>query len=159
MAASLQLGDWCLAAGFVRNLIWDKLHDKQTNTSLNDIDLIYFNVGETDESQDLSHEAQLKQLSDLPWSVKNQARMHLRNGDPAYTSCSDAMSYWVELETAVGVTLTETGEVKIVAPFGLAANFHRTITLNPKRPKPQAFSERVSSKGWCELWPQLKTVS
>ncbi|AEF54392.1 nucleotidyltransferase family protein [Marinomonas posidonica] len=158
IAASLKLDDWCLSAGFVRNLIWDKLHDKAVSTPLNDIDLIYFNPDVTDESVDLSYESRLKSLSHHPWSVKNQARMHQRNHDLPYLSCSDAMSYWVEIETSVGVTLID-NEITIVAPFGLTANFNKTITLNSKRPKPQAFTERVTSKKWCDLWPQLTLIS
>lgn len=157
IAASLELGDWCLAAGFVRNLIWDKLHGKEIGTPLNDIDVIYFNPAITDEAVDLLYESTLRSLSDHPWSVKNQARMHERNNDVPYLSCSDAMSYWVEVETAVGVTLIE-NEIVIVAPFGLEANFNKTITLNNKRPKPKAFIERVTKKQWCNLWPQLKRV-
>ena len=32
LASTLGLNDWCLAAGFVRNLIWDKLHNKEVLT-------------------------------------------------------------------------------------------------------------------------------
>lgn len=156
-ASLLGLDDWCLAAGFVRNLIWDKLHQKEVNTPLNDIDLIYFDPAITDKTVDLLYESTLTSLNDCPWSVKNQARMHERNNDRPYLSCSDAMSYWVEVETAVGVTLID-NEVVIVAPFGLEANFNSTIMLNHKRPKLKVFNERVAKKKWCELWPQLKLI-
>ena len=39
IAAAQELPDWCLAAGFVRNLVWDKLHDFSSSTPLNDIDV------------------------------------------------------------------------------------------------------------------------
>ncbi|MCV2403035.1 nucleotidyltransferase family protein [Marinomonas sp. C2222] len=159
LAASLGLGDWCLAAGFVRNLIWDKLHQKAEKTPLNDIDLIYFDNSATSENADLIYEAKLKALSHQPWSVKNQARMHIRNDDAPYLSCADAMSYWVEVETAVGVTFNEVDGLSIVSPFGLEANFNQTITLNAKRPKPKAFYGRIQSKGWQVLWPQLEVVA
>ncbi|MEH6445863.1 MAG: nucleotidyltransferase family protein [Oceanospirillaceae bacterium] len=42
-AAKLQLDDWCFAAGFLRNMVWDKLHDVKSDSALNDIYLIYFN--------------------------------------------------------------------------------------------------------------------
>jgi hypothetical protein len=29
-ASTLQLNDWCIAAGFVRNMVWDKLHKKES---------------------------------------------------------------------------------------------------------------------------------
>jgi len=70
IASKLKLNDWCLAAGFVRNLVWDKVHGKSDLTPLNDIDLIYFNKSETDEKIDGDYESYLKSISDFPWSVK-----------------------------------------------------------------------------------------
>ncbi|SHG90681.1 hypothetical protein SAMN02745753_04682 [Marinomonas polaris DSM 16579] len=130
LASSLGLNDWCLAAGFVRNLIWDKLHSKEVLTPLNDFDLIYFDSDVIDENTDLEYELRLKSLSSFPWSVKNQARMHIRNNDRPYVSTSDSMSYWVEVETAVGATFVKNKGVTLVTPFGLEANFNNTITLN-----------------------------
>lgn len=152
-ASSLKLNDWCLAAGFVRNMVWDKLHDYEVPTPLNDIDLIYFDPEDaTDEKE---YEQRLKSLSILPWSVKNQTKMHIRNGDHPYSSTADAMSYWVEVETAVGVKL-ESGKIELVAPFGLEALMSKTISINKKRVKKDAFRERMTRKKWLEIWPDLK---
>lgn len=38
LAREQDLPDWCIAAGFVRNLGWDKLHGSETPTPLEDID-------------------------------------------------------------------------------------------------------------------------
>ena len=157
-AAEMGLPDWCLAAGFVRNLAWDRMHGYLLPTPLNDIDLIYFDESDVSEVWDHHIEARLKSVSDLPWSVKNQARMHKRNMDNPYTSTSDAMSYWVEVETAVGGALDDSGEIVLVAPFGVGYLFGFTITLNPKRPKPRDFSQRVAEKKWQEIWPRLRVV-
>lgn len=154
-ARQCHLPDWCLAAGFVRNLVWDKLHRKREATPLNDIDLIYYNSSHTAETEDIHYETELRSLLNLPWSVKNQARMHCGNGDAPYHNTCDAMSYWVEVETAVGVRLTASETLEIVAPFGLEALFNYTITLNPKRQKPQEFDRRVAKKGWLTRWPKL----
>lgn len=159
LASTLGLNDWCLAAGFVRNLIWDKLHQKETLTPLNDIDLIYFDSNVTDEKTDLEYELRLKSLSSFPWSVKNQSRMHIRNNDQPYISTADAMSYWPEIETAVGATLIKNKGVVLVTPFGLEANFSNTITLNSKRPKPRDFKQRISGKAWCGNWPNLVIIT
>lgn len=155
VAASHNLADWCLAAGFVRNLVWDKMHGFSSSTALNDIDLIYFNPKDDSERKDRELEQQLTVSLDLPWSVKNQARMHKRNFDSPYTSTSDAMSYWVEVETAVGATLDESGEVILVSPFGFESLFEFTVTINTKRPKPQEFNERMTKKQWLTIWPKL----
>lgn len=81
--------------------------------------------------------------------------MHERNSDSPYASTQDAMSYWVEVETAVGVTLDKDGSIAIVAPFGIDKLFEYTITPNGKSVKRKAFAERLKAKRWLEIWPQL----
>ncbi|MBD3896888.1 nucleotidyltransferase family protein [Halomonas sp. ML-15] len=158
VAASLDLPDWCLAAGFVRNLVWDNIHGFASLTALNDIDLIYFDPKDSSEIRDWQLEQKLRSVLDVPWSVKNQARMHKRNDDKPYTSTSDAMSYWVEVETAVGAAMNHSGNIVIVSPFGLSPLFNFTITMNTKRPKFKDFNERITSKRWLEIWPRLVVI-
>ncbi|AVT46344.1 nucleotidyltransferase family protein [Shewanella baltica] len=170
---------WCLAAGFVRNLVWDRLHGFELSP-LNDIDLIYFCPLDISPERDLVIETYLNQLApELPWSVKNQARMHVRNQDMAYTSCVDAMAYWPELETAIGVSYqvvdvesdnqTKTGtqtcvgmknhpasyDIELVAPFGLNSLFALKLSANPKRGL-SVFHHRVATKGWLTQYPLLE---
>lgn len=156
MAASLGLNQSCLGAGFVRNLVWDKLHHKAQATPLNDIDFIYYDKEQCSQDIDLQYQRQLAGLSSLPWSVKNQARMHLRNGNAAYTSVASAMSYWPEIETAVAARLEASGEITLIAPFGVTALFNSSITLNPKHHQPAVFMQRVRAKKWLEHWPNLR---
>ncbi len=158
IAASLELKDWCLAAGFVRTLIWDKLHGYDQLTTLSDIDLIYFDQTHCSEEIDQQIEDGLKQISDYPWSVKNQARMHLRNNDKPYSSSTDAMTYWVELQAPIGAKLAENGEIIIIAPFGLNVFFDNSIRHNYKRPKSTAFRNRIQEKQWLEKWPKLRVL-
>jgi len=155
IAASCNLPDWWLAAGFVRNLVWDQLHGYSKPTPLNDLDLIYFCTEDISEHRDRQLEQQLIAQTALPWSVKNQARMHLRNNDRPYASAADVMSYWVEIETVVGASLSADGELQIIAPLGLQPLFDLTITLNPKKHKVLDFQQRIVEKKWLELWPKL----
>ncbi len=155
LASSLNLNDWCIAAGFVRNLVWDKVHGYSELTPLNDIDLIYFDENQGSKYSEKEVESSLRALSEFPWSIKNQARMHTRNNDFPYNSTSDAMSHWPEVETAIGVKLTAKGQIQLVAPFGVEALFNNTITMNPKWPKPKEFKRRIESKQWHKLWPNL----
>ena len=158
LAADLGLKDWCLAAGFVRNLVWDKLHGYEEATPLNDIDLIYYDKSYCSEIIDRTIEKKLKEKTNFPWSVKNQARMHMRNDDGPYHSTSDAMSYWVEVETAVGVRLATNGLFELVAPFGIESLFEYTVTINDKRRKHDDFITRIKSKRWLQHWPRLKII-
>lgn len=153
----LGLNDAWLAAGFVRNLIWDRLHGYTQVTPLNDIDVVYFNPQDFSVQADEDYERRLLATSpDLPWSVKNQARMHERHGHAPYTSSAQAMSYWVEVETAIGARLNADGQIELNAPLGLDALFTFTLTPNPRHAIPAVFAERVSRKGWLTLWPKLQ---
>lgn len=51
IASTLELSEWCLAAGFVRNLVWDRLHGFGCATDLNDIDLINFDPHNASEKR------------------------------------------------------------------------------------------------------------
>ncbi len=97
----LGLNDWCLGAGFVRNLVWDRRHGYVEPTPLNDIDVIHFDAQRADAERDRMLEARLQQWLPQPWSVKNQARMHLRGGRAPYRNSEEAISFWTEVETAV----------------------------------------------------------
>ncbi len=157
-ALDLNLSDWCIAAGFVRNLVWDKQHGYEALTPLNDLDLIYFDAFNCEEKTDKEYESKLKTMDGNPWSVKNQARMHQRNDDAPYTSTTDAMSYWVEVETAVGARLTNNSEIEILAPFSLESLFNNSITINSKRKKLSDFNERIKNKNWLVNWPNLQVI-
>ncbi len=80
--ASLGLPDWAIGAGFVRAAVWDALTDKPEATPLPDIDVIYFDPDNTGPERDLRLLSALTEaLPDVPWDLKNQARMHKRNAD------------------------------------------------------------------------------
>ncbi len=147
-----------VSAGFVRNLVWDHLHGKQTSTPLNDIDVIYFDPAESNSAANLDYEKQLKALRPkVNWQVRNQAIMHVRNGDQPYTDVNDAMSHWPEKETAVAVRIDGNGNLECLAPFGLESLFDLQVTHNPKR-NISVFDQRVASKNWLTLWPKLTVV-
>ncbi len=150
-----QLPDALLAAGFVRNCFWDHLHGFQA-TALNDIDLIYFSASELDSRVDaaLLHEFSAL-LPAVSWDVKNQARMHLRHGDPAYADSEHAMRYWPECETAIGMRID--GSRELVSSFGLGSLFAGEITPGPHRP-PVVAQERAQRKAWLQRWPKLRFV-
>lgn len=156
-ARELALPDWYLAAGFVRNLIWDHLHGYAKPTALNDIDLIYLDSGDPDGSDEPRIEMTARSLLPLPWEVRNQARMHLRQGVAPFIRSAEALSRWVELPTCVGVRLLDNDELELCAPYGLVLNWSLAVAPNPQCLQPPAvFSERVERKRWQQIWPKLK---
>lgn len=156
---SLNLPDSYLAAGFVRNAVWDYLHNKPEPTKLNDVDVIYFDAQETEPDKYRDYELSLSRLvPNLNWQVKNQALMHIRNSDAPYKSSLDAMSYWPEKETAVGIRKLSTGRLDCASAFGFDSLFNLELTHNNRRSL-SIFEERVKSKAWLDTWPRLRVIS
>ncbi|CAB9492677.1 nucleotidyltransferase family protein [Alteromonas macleodii] len=185
---SLDLPQGYIGAGFVRNAIWDELHERVKPTPLNDIDVIFFSdeiavsqnvaIAQTStepvfqrqehslitaatkseiKTQEKAIEHQLtKIMPQANWQVKNQARMYLSHGHSPYKSSHEAISYWPERETCVAVRLLANDDLDVLAPFGLAANFAGTISINPQYPRPDVFRKRLASKNWLDVWPLLK---
>lgn len=119
LVSSLRLPDCWVAAGFVRNALWDALHSYETMQSYDDIDFVWFDRGRTSPQADTDAEVSLQRLAaEVRWSVKNQARMHLRNEDAPYNSTAQAMSHWVETSAAVAVRLDDSGDVRFSTPLG-----------------------------------------
>ncbi|GLS91368.1 hypothetical protein GCM10007916_24370 [Psychromonas marina] len=155
----LHLPQCYLAAGFVRNLVWDHLHQKPMPTPLNDMDVIYYDANEVDDQAYLKYETQLTQrMPQVNWQVRNQANMHIRNGDQPYQSSIDAMSYWPEKETALAIRKTDNGGYECVSAFGFESLFALQITYNPKRQR-SLFEHRVKSKQWLIKWSSLTVIS
>ncbi|SHE61862.1 nucleotidyltransferase family protein [Vibrio gazogenes] len=146
--SQLGLPQCYIAAGFVRNLVWDALHDFNVSTPLNDVDVIYFDPHEPNPNTYSAYESRLKTcMPQLNWQVRNQANMHVRHGDSPYQGTVDAMHYWPEKETAVAVRQVAPNQYECVAAFGVESLFGYCITHNPKRSR-ETFEQRVDAKGW-----------
>lgn len=116
--SQLNLPDCYVAAGFVRNLVWDSLHGFTEPTPLNDVDIIYFDTSEENLDAYKYYEQILTNaMPSINWQVRNQAYMHSRNGDKPYKSSLDAMSYWPEKETAIAIRMINSDSFECVAAF------------------------------------------
>lgn len=154
----LQLPDCWIGAGFVRNKVWDFLHN-QKRSLLNDIDVIYFDKNNCFKEKDLHVESQLKKIaSSYNWSVKNQARMHLRNKQPPYKNCLHAISFWPETATAIAININFNNEVNIIAPYGLDDLFELLVKPTPNFDI-NIFNKRIKNKSWVKKWPNLSFSS
>jgi hypothetical protein len=158
---ALRLPDCWVGAGFVRNAVWDHLHQRPGSPIDTDIDVIWYDPTRTKADEDRRLESDLRVLEPtFTWSVKNQARMHRRNGDAPYASATDAMRYWPETATAVAARRCGLDECQIAAPFGLD-----DLSALLLRPTPRFFSEkreiyenRIQTKGWVSTWPLLRAA-
>lgn len=154
--AKLDLPDCWVSAGFVRNLVWDRLHGRTTPTPLNDIDVVYFDATDPTSDADRQLETVLRgQFPNENFSVKNQARMHTRNGHPPYSDTADALRRWPETCTALGVAWRG-GRFEVLAPFGLADLFG--LVVRPTADDAETIAlvrRRVRQRHWRQTWPLL----
>jgi hypothetical protein len=155
---NILLPDGWIAAGFVRDAVWDHLHGYTVVAPVGDVDVIWYDPADAHPDHDADIERLLiRQSPAVQWSVKNQAHMHIRNGDPPYISATDAMTFWPETATAVAVRLDEEGAIHVNAPLGLDDLFSLRLvpTEHFKVSKRDVFEERLTTKRWLERYPGL----
>lgn len=160
---SLGLPDACVCAGFIRSKIWDVQHDFQKRTPIPDIDVIYFDKNELTEEIEKYYERKLRNIdSSIPWSVKNEARMHVVNNLPPYLSSIDAISKFPETATALGVTLDEQNNLLLIAPHGVEDLLNLVIKPTPyfehSEEQLKIFEERIVKKNWVATWHKVTIV-
>ena len=155
----------CLIGGFVqvfvRTKIWDTIHQFSDRTPLADIDVIYYDCLEISEEKEKLLEERLEQINpNLPWSVKNQARMHVLNNFPQYTSSIDGMAHFPETATALGVMLKHDGTIVLAAPWGIEDAVSLEVKPTPYFAKGetnrQIYEARVKKKNWQSVWKKLR---
>ncbi|NMH88920.1 nucleotidyltransferase family protein [Flavivirga sp. Y03] len=152
---SLNLNDCWIGAGFVRNKVWDEKHGKE-RTELNDIDIIYFDKSNSAKAYDLQIENKLKNFyPNLNWSVKNQSRMHIRNGHKPYANCNEAISFWPETATSIAVRLNSKNKIEYLAPYGLEDLFNLLVLPTPGFDL-TTYNTRIEKKQWKEKWNKLE---
>lgn len=149
--------DAWIGAGFVRNAVWDALHGYVDATPLADVDVLYFAEDCLDAEADDAWERRLREACpEVPWSVRNQARMHVRNGDRAYRDCADALRHWAEVCTAVAVRLRG-AELELLAPLGVDDLLSLRVRPTERfHSKPDIYRERLAAKNWLARWPNLQ---
>ena len=160
---NLDLPDWYIAAGAIRNNVWDVLHGFEERTPLKDIDVVYFDFSDMNGFRENDSELKLKIIdATVNWEVVNQARGYLfQHGDeitrPPVNSSCESIAYWSETPTCVGVRLEKNDTITICAPHSLSDLMELRV-----RPIPQPYQDlslykrRIEEKKWNELWPRLQ---
>jgi uncharacterized protein len=177
---ALALPDWAVGAGFVRNAVWDHLHGFAAptpparvssraglpktaagrNRPPDDVDVLFFDPADDTRDREAALERQLAAaLPGVPWSVRNQARMHRRNGDRPYTDTEDAIRFWLETATCVAVRLEADGRLTVIAPFGLDDLMAlRSGPTARGREGYDAYLARMRAKDWPARWPKVRVA-
>lgn len=158
LARRLALPDWAVGAGFVRSLVWDRLCGFRHRTPLNDIDVVYFDAANVGRETENLAEAQLAAWQpDQTWSVRNMARMHMKNREAPYRDTADAIGHWLETPTAVAVSLAPDESLRLIAPHGVEDLLAGRIRPTPAgRSKIEEYRARLTQKDWPAHWPRVR---
>lgn len=160
VARGLDLPDWMIGAGFVRNKVWDYLHsfeNKEVQTS--DIDLIYYDPNDLSEETEDKYQRDLSQMLDVDWSATNQARIHVFHGrEEQYKNSEEALSEWIETPTCVAVRLNKDDSLSLFAPHGIDDLVNlvvRPVPIPNNRKDADVYKKRIEEKKWQEKWTKL----
>ncbi len=82
-ARELGLPDWCIAAGFVRNRVWDHLHGIVPPRLPADIDVIYYDAGDVSQESEAGVRATPRRAAARPALAGPQPGAHARLEGPA----------------------------------------------------------------------------
>ena len=149
-----------LAAGFIRNLVWDQQHGYLRPTPLPDIDVIYLDAEKQAPAHDHHYEALLSAQLAAGWQVRNQARMAARQQHAPYPDCASAIRYWPETATCYAVRLDADNQLQWLAPLGWAPLFAGEVVRNPLfAGGDTVWQQRLQQKQWRQRWPQLRLVT
>lgn len=163
-ARELGLREWCIAAGAVRNPVWDRLFG--CAAAPGDVDLVYFDADHADPQRDRALQGRLQaRMPELDWEVVNQAGVHLWYEAAygcalaPYHSLEHALASWPETATAVGLRLEAEDQLTVLAPLGLQDLFDGVLRQNPARSSAVQFQQRVAGKRFLQRWPGLRLAA
>lgn len=150
-----------IAAGFIRNRVWDALYPNAPIFPEADVDVVYFDAKRAEKASDKVVEALLTSHDpSAEWQVRNQAYMHHFGGHAPFTSLEEALMHWAETVTGVGVRLDEQDKMHFIAPFGFDDLYAHILRITPimKQIDPAGFEARLQTKGWLKRWPDLTVI-
>ena len=154
-----------VAAGAIRNVVWDHLHRYGDPTPVKDVDVPFFDPDDLSPDRDRFFEDALRKLMpELPWDAKNQARVHLwyedKFGHPIepIRSLHDGVGRNPETANSVAVRLRDDETLEVIAPCGPDDLLNMVLRRNPRQASYEYFLQRLREKRIQEKWPKVTVV-
>ena len=155
--SQLNLPDWWLAGGALRNTVWRSIFGENCKLFIKDFDIAFFDEN-GDRNQELAAKAALNNLfPDYLFDIKNQASFgRWRSGRKTYTSTEDGIRNWLHTTAAIGVRLDNLGEWEFFTPYGDKDLFNGIIRATPANlDNPDA---QRKADGYLQKCPCLRLV-
>lgn len=162
---ALGLDSWCIGAGALRALVWDRLHGHPLPTAVPDLDVAYFDPSDIAPESERALQHRLADLlPGVPWEVANQAAVHLWYEEAfglavePLPSLLAGIASWPEFATAVAVSLDADSRLVVLAPCGLDDLFSMVVRRNPARISEAAYRQRLRQKQYPLRWPKVRVL-
>ncbi|MBK1986407.1 nucleotidyltransferase family protein [Sphaerospermopsis aphanizomenoides BCCUSP55] len=156
--SAVNLPNWWLAGGAVRNTVWRSLFGEECALFIKDFDIAFFDDTGNREQELLAKSTLKTQFPEQEFDVKNQASFgRWRSGNIIFHSTENGIENWLHTATAVGVRMNKNGEWQFFTPYGLDDLFNGLI-----RPTPAHINNVDAEKkavSFLEKCPCLKTRS
>jgi uncharacterized protein len=152
-----------VAAGSVRDTVWNWLTHRSTSKPAGDVDVVYYDPSEVSDCS-RQYTVDLSRHDDtLQWEVTNQAWVHrwanhVEGRHEPHQSVEEGISTWPETATAVAIRLG-CGDIDVVAPFGLDDLFALIVRHNSVRATAAEYANRIAAKHWAHRWPELRILA
>lgn len=161
----LGLASWCIGAGAIRSLVWDRIHGFTAPSHYADVDVVYYDDQAAPEQDHILQRRLLTFMPSARWEVTNQALIHhwflTQHSQvvPPLHSLEEGIATWPEYATCVGVRLNIDDSIEVIAPHGLEDLFQLRLRHNPTRVSSTVFKERVASKRFIERWSMISIMT
>ncbi len=160
-AEELNLHDWWIGAGFLRNRIWDFIEGKDFTPS-RDVDLVYFDLDNLSPEADWALDKKMNSKYPFAqWEIRNQARMHYKNKFSPATSTADGISRWIETATCIAVRI-KNDKLDYLFCYGTGDLFNLIARPTPyfkNKDEIRIFYNRLEAKQWRQKWPNLRVIT
>lgn len=158
--AELDLQDSWLAAGTLRNYVWNVLSGEAGLAQASDLDVVFYDINVSyDETLALQQDLQQRYPA-YQWEIKNQVYMHSHSPNTLpYQNARDAVSKYPERCTAIAARL-KNDELELFLPYGGDDIVNFVVQPTPHfledKKRMQVYRERLAKKDWQEKWPNLQ---
>jgi len=163
LVRDLNLPDWYIMGGTIRNMVWNYMHNYPTDLHQNDIDIFYFDELDMEGKKEvISKKLLISKNKDFQWDVVNQARVHLFKIIPnrrKVVSSGESIAFCSETASCVGIRLEKDDSLTICAPHDLSDLFNLVLRSVPEPyTLIELYERRLKEKGWFEKWPKLQVA-
>jgi hypothetical protein len=157
--------NWYIGGGAIPQTVWNHYHGFDPNHEIKDLDIVYFDERDLTRATEERIEEELSgRFPDCPakLDVTNEARTHLwyeqRFGRAIkpYTCTEDAIYTFPTTASAVGVALSEGGELEIYAPHGLTDLLGMVVRANKIIITKHVYEEKC--RRWKKAWPRVTVI-